>query len=90
MPNLYLIYDKVKEAYIFSTLASTDAEAIRDLTKLFVSTIPLKDLDVFKIDYHDDDSKLVPWDTYAFPENKAQALEPLGSNIQQIVNNNGV
>lgn len=87
--KVYALYDKVGECYLEDLiLAKTDRDAVRKCLMNVIKNFNLNDIDLvivgeFDIGGHTDfdlqgvEKKVINWNLYKFPENKAEALAPL-------------
>lgn len=80
MLNLYSVHDKVGDSVICTFSSANDGLAVRENAPALSRVAPLTDLELLHIGTFDDKtfevsniaSRIVPWDSYKFPETKLQ------------------
>lgn len=93
---LYGFYDVVSEEYAVFAISNSASNLVRTYYPAFANRTPLKDIAIFELGEVNSDvislykhKKQFTWDCYKFPENKAEALAPLGlkpSDVEAIFN----
>lgn len=93
---LYGFYDVVSDDYVCFAIANSPSNLVRTYYPAFANRTPLKDIKIYELGFCDSDKitwkvpkKEHSWDCYKFPENKAEALAPLGlkpSEVEEIFN----
>lgn len=79
--NLYCIYDKVADDYLLQYCAycRSSGEYVRSVLSLVIQNYPIPDIEVRQLLSVDGEKYILcAWDSYKFPESKAENLAPLG------------
>lgn len=84
--NVYVVYDKISKHYTKMYFASTDQEMIRKYLPEIISSVALREINLFKIGIFNDVTgelkptvkKLIKTDCYLFPHSR---LSPNGEDV---------
>lgn len=80
MQNIYCVHDKIGDNVICSFTSSNDGLAIRENMPALSRVAPLSDLELIHVgtlnaetfEVSNIASRVVPWDSYKFPETKLE------------------
>lgn len=83
MLNLYSVHDKIGDTIICSFSCANDGLAIRENMPALSRVVPISDLELLQVgtlnpstfEVANCASRVVPWDSYKFPETKLKKEE---------------
>lgn len=88
--KLFCFYDNVAKSPITFASSPNCPTLIRQYLQYIASSKPLKDITIYEVaEIEGFEVKPISpvvhsWDEYKFPENKAEALAPLGASVTEI------
>lgn len=91
--QVFALYDLVGGTTLSVNTSRNSATYIRENVPFLIKNYPLKDLELYRIGHVDMSTmeitsipkEKVSWSDYKYPENKSEALAPLGSDVIEAV-----